>query len=187
MTQYDELFSCQCCGECCRGDMRVYLNPDDLKRIAVFEGYKNTRQLFDDFLVVIDSERSSAPLPRLRFSKGSLGCCPYLENTLDEEPGFLLKGYCRLHPDFKPLVCMLAPMYRTIDLEEDSELWGFKTPLKDCPGCSVLTEEKSYYAPEGLSTLLDSEKTFFKKIAGMLDSGCTNNEVIETLYYFDVK
>ena len=77
-------FDCKCCGECCRGDMHVYLNPDDLGLIAGCLGYKSTESLFDEKIVIIDTEKNGAPVPRLRFGTGKTGCCQLLENRLDE-------------------------------------------------------------------------------------------------------
>ncbi|MDC7226263.1 MAG: YkgJ family cysteine cluster protein [Spirochaetales bacterium] len=185
-------FECRCCGECCRGEMHVYLNPDDLKLIAKFLGYPDTRRLFEESIIIIDYERNAAPVPRLRFSSGAFGCCPFLENRLEEHSGeYQLKGLCRLHPDFKPLVCWLAPLHRTVELETGTDSWGFKPPLPGCPGCDSGndTEEKTpaaeITAPEEFFARLESEKEFFRRLAVMLDSGIDEDQIIKSLYHLD--
>ena len=182
-------FNCTCCGECCRGDMHVYLNPDDLILIARFLGLNSTRLLFERSIVIIDDERDGAPRPRLRFGSGRTGCCPFLENRLDEtDEGFNLKGLCRLHPDHKPLVCILAPLFRTVELPEGAETWGFKQPLPGCPGCAEMDEAApDGLRPDGLDTRLESETAYFKKLAEMLEMGALQDEIVSSLYYINIK
>ena len=185
-------FNCQCCGECCRGEMKVFLNPGDLFLIAEFKNLKNTKQLFDESYVIIDKSRNNAPLPRLRFSKGPAGSCPFLENRLIEEDGasLLLKGMCELHPDHKPLVCLLAPFYREVNLQKNEENWGWKTPLPGCPGCSSESEfdrveSRGFSPPEELFERLAAEADFFRKISDRLNAGAADEQIISEFYYFD--
>ena len=177
------MFECKCCGECCRDEMQVYLNPDDLLRMAEFLNYKNTKELFTNSVVLIDCKRNGYPLPRIRFSKGFTKCCPFLENNLEEDN--TLKGYCLLHPNAKPLVCSLAPLYRSIDLKANTEVWGFLSPLDGCPGgkldSSVITP------PEHLKQLLNKEKAFFKKLSQKTDQGYSKEKICSAFYYIPVK
>ncbi len=183
---------CICCGECCRGGMHVYLNPDDLLLISRFSGLSNTYGLFEQKIVIIDYERNGAPVPRLRFSKGPAGCCSFLENRLTDEdsPGFdsgRLIGLCRLHPEYKPLVCMLAPLYRSVDLDDGSEQIGFKRPLPGCPGYIGFDEKRlpDMTLSAGLKERLRRETDFFRMLSGLIADGMSEKQIIGQLYYFD--
>ena len=168
--------------------MHVYLNPDDLVLIARFMGFHNTKSLFDNSIVILDYERNGAPVPRLRFSAGVNGCCPFLENRLDERGnGYKLKGLCRLHPDSKPLVCALAPLFRRVDLVSGSEEWGFKEPLPGCPGCGEDQDLPAAERPGELESRLESERSFFKRLAALLDEKAGEEKIIKSLYYLDIK
>lgn len=190
--------------------MKVFLNQDDLLLAARFLGFSNTKQLFENNYLIIDNSRNGAPLPRLRFSKGAAGCCPFLENRLDERAGQMqLTGLCRLHPHYKPLVCHLAPLYREIDLAAGTELWGQKRPLPGCPGSEAAFEAASdarpvaadasglsgfdrifdggYRPPEELSGRLKAEHLFFKKLSERLKNNSSDIEIIEEFYYLDIK
>lgn len=167
--------------------MHVFLNPDDLNLIACFLGFLDSKLLFDESIVIIDTERGGAPLPRLRFSSGAAGCCPFLENRLDEDgDSYSLSGLCRLHPDSKPLVCWLAPLHRTVDFDLDTELWGLKSPLPGCPGFGsfIVSEAGAPEPHEFLLGRLDSEKAFFKNLSAMLDAGIPGEEIVRRLYFF---
>lgn len=191
-------FSCECCGECCRGDMKVFLNPDDLVLMARYLNLNNTQKLFDEKYVLIDYSRNNAPLPRIRFSKGPAGCCPFLENRLIETGSgagpdtAVLKGLCRLHPDFKPMVCHLAPLYRIVDTASGVESWGRRIPLPGCPGYSDAWDyedisDKDFAPPEELRTRLSAEKKFFIKMTEMLESGKKKQEIIDEFYCLDIE
>lgn len=164
--------------------MNVYLNPEDLLLMAVKSGFKTTKELFDRGIVIIDRQREGAPLPRIRFRDTAVKCCPFLENRLEEDGSLL--GLCKLHPDFKPLICGLAPLCREIDLDSDEEKWGFKEPYPGCRGCRIEKSEVNRCSevkdPE-IIRRLDSEKKFFIRLAGMLDEGLSEELIIEELYY----
>ena len=184
--------------------MHVYLNPEDLVLMArglaanglVSDAPSssfllgNTKELFDQSIVIIDYERNKAPLPRIRFSLGPAGCCPFLENRLIDEgadAGRLL-GLCSLHPKYKPLVCWLAPLNRTVDLAAGTETWGFVPPLPGCPGCREAVSQESGIpaAPVALAARLKTEERFFRKLSEMLESGKSHDEIISKLYYIDI-
>ncbi len=176
--------------------MHVYLNPDDLGLIAGCLGYKSTESLFDEKIVIIDTEKNGAPVPRLRFGTGKTGCCQLLENRLDETgDGFdRLTGLCRLHPGFKPLVCMLAPYHRSVDLSDGTESWGFTAPLPGCPGCyaagSFHAEVYRLHSGDpaispGLKDRLNRERDFYRKLSQLMESGISNDEITKMLYFFD--
>jgi len=164
--------------------MHVYLNPDDLLLMAERSGFCSTRELFDHGLVIIDHGRNNAPLPRLRFREAAVKCCPFLENRLEEDGR--LYGLCGLHPGSKPLVCILAPLFREVDLDAADDIWGFKPPLPGCPGCNAESKAENRYseiADPAILDRLDSEKQFFRRLAGLLDDGASEEKIIEELYY----
>ena len=170
--------------------MHVYLNPNDLLLMARRLGFPNTGRLFDEKLVIIDYGKNGAPVPRLRFSRGPSGCCPFLENRLDEEgAGYRLRGLCTLHPDDKPLVCWLAPGYRVVDIDAATEEWGFRPPLPGCPGCARMAPASPGPArpQEFLSERLDSEKNFFAKLSFMLDNGYSEVRIVKSLYFLSTE
>ena len=177
-------FKCRCCGECCRGEMKVFLNPEDLTLIADFLGC-SPEQVFTGGYAMVDSRGNGAPLPRIRFRRGAAQFCPFLENGLDEDGQ--LSGLCMLHPGYKPLVCMLAPGSRTIDLDAGTEVRGVEIPLPGCPGFddeSVKAEYDAaqFFSPE-IETRLEAEKKFFAELKKLLDSGVHSDTIINKLYY----
>jgi Fe-S-cluster containining protein len=151
------MFRCTICGECCRGDQAVWLNSLDMSRLAEYVDRNERRSpaLADcpspkDYLqaqriVVVETGQNGALRPRLRFRPGPAGLsCPFLVNDLDEDGR--LWGKCTLHyTQAKPLVCRLAPLARTVDLAEGSEVWMEVPPVAGCPGWKA-GEEPS---PEG--------------------------------------
>lgn len=168
--------------------MHVYLNPGDLILMAARLGFGTTKELFQRGFVIIDHERGGAPLPRIRFRRAVVKHCPFLENRLEED-GRLL-GLCLLHPDFKPLICGLAPLWREVDLDADKEVWGVKKPFPACPGCDAEVNPGNNYGeivdPEVLSRLY-AEKQFFRRLSNLLDEGVSEGLIIEELYYLSIE
>ena len=179
-----DLFACRRCGECCRGEMRVFLNPRDLVLIANYFNFNSTEALFSKGYVIIDSARGGAPLPRIRFRKGIMEFCPFLENTVDDQG--ILSGKCLLHPEYKPLVCTLAPLSREVDLDAGEESWEIRPPLPGCTGRG-LAEQPSGKADIGFEPLirarLDEETEFFRALSTMLEEKLSETEIIRRLYH----
>ncbi len=125
-------FSCTLCGECCSGEMRVFLNPLDIFRIGRFLKLEHSSELFKRRLLMLDKGQNGLQLPRIRFKEKPFLFCPFLINDFDEERG--LRGLCSLHPEHKPLVCRLAPLSRHLDLNSGEEEFEFILPHPDCPG-----------------------------------------------------
>jgi hypothetical protein len=164
--------------------MHVYLNPDDLLLMAEKCGFSSTKELFDRGLVKIDYSRDSAPRPRIRFKEAAVKCCPFLENRLEDDGSLL--GLCSLHPDSKPLICGLAPLFREVDLDAGTEVWGFKAPYPSCPGCRSDKGAEIYCAEirdPAISKRLDSEKRFFSRLMALLNAETEEGRIIEELYY----
>ncbi|MDC7224076.1 MAG: YkgJ family cysteine cluster protein [Spirochaetales bacterium] len=159
-------FKCRLCGECCSGDMKVFLNPDDLNLLSAYLGNCSGEELFLRRYVTWD-EKSGVKQPRLLFKEfQGIGFCPFLENRLEEDG--TLKGLCQLHPHYKPLVCHLAPLTRSVDFETDREEFGFILPHPSCPGCEPDEEgrEELNYAslPEEIKSRLRREKEHFRTL-----------------------
>ena len=90
--------------------------------------------LLKQHIIIVESGQNGALRPRLRFRNGPAGLsCPFLVNDLDEADR--LWGKCSLHDtQAKPLVCRLAPLARTVDLTDGSEVWMEVPPVAGCPG-----------------------------------------------------
>ncbi len=167
-----------------------FLNPQDLVLVGRFLGFSDTYELFEHSYLVIDYERNNAPLPRIRFSLGPAGCCPFLENRLIEDGPrkTRLTGQCRLHSDSKPLVCLLAPFCRVVDTGSGREDWGFLPPLQGCPGCggNEAADLPGWRPPENLKERLDAETVFFRELEKLLEAGTPSEVIIDKLYHIDI-
>lgn len=75
MASISSVFNCIICGECCRGDQKVWLNPADLERLTRHLDFDGPADLFDKRIVIPDIAEYGIERPRLRF----------LINDLDEE------------------------------------------------------------------------------------------------------
>jgi len=140
------MFQCTICGECCRGCQAVWLNTLDMSRLADHMDRRGLRSpaladcpspedyLLKQHIIIVESGQNGALRPRLRFRNGPAGLsCPFLVNDLDEADR--LWGKCSLHDtQAKPLVCRLAPLARTVDLTDGSEVWMEVPPVAGCPG-----------------------------------------------------
>lgn len=167
--------------------MEVFLNPADLKRAARFLGFEDTRPLLTERWITISDRRYGAPLPQIRFRTSPLSFCPFLENRLT--PSGSLRGLCRLHPDHKPLVCRLAPLSRSIDLDTDREEWAFTPPMPGCPGsgseaawCSGAPNLSRWFPSGDLRQDLDDERDFFRRLRQAMRDGMEKTKIIESFY-----
>lgn len=156
-------FECTLCGECCCGDQTIRLNGEDLALISQFLS-KNLDHLFAQRIVdfITDDNRFLRPVLRFKgFGKGKnrLRFCPFLENSWDA--GGTLRGFCRLHPRFKPLVCALAPWAREVDLATGIEVWKGLAPVEGCPGMGRGPLKARGDDIKGLQERLDREKEWF--------------------------
>jgi len=129
-------FDCSLCGSCCRGDIVIPLNLEDLQRMSAFLNFEKTAFLFEENYARELPLEAGGFRPAIRFKEYPEKFCPFLENRLDDANK--LKGLCRLHPDLKPLVCSLAPVGRELEFvneDEAKEKWYFTEPVSGCPGC----------------------------------------------------
>ena len=123
MAEFPAPFECTLCGECCREGQEVWLNPADLRRLANHLALNGEDDLAARRIIVHEAGEHGVRRPRLRFVPTPAGLsCRFLVNDLDEEGR--LRCRCSLHfTDAKPLVCRLAPLARSIDLESGEEEW----------------------------------------------------------------
>lgn len=157
-------YACTCCGECCRGSIDIRLNVEDLWRIARFLGVAETAELAVMGLIREEPIEGGGLWYCMRFKQGWLKCCPFLDNRLEDDARLL--GLCRLHPDWKPLVCLLAPMGREWDEKSGESVWFFQEPIEGCPG---VDDGKAVYDPKDeilrLRDRLDRETRYFAILA----------------------
>ena len=169
------MFRCRICGECCRGDQKVWLNPSDLQRLASHLGAAGSGALESRGLIVREAGEHDIVRPRLRFRLGPAGrSCPFLMNDLDDDGR--LWGRCSLHgTSAKPLVCRLAPLARFLDLATGSEEWFEIPPVIGCPGWDEADpppEGRPVPSPDldpGLRCDLDGEAAYFRLLASADD------------------
>ncbi len=197
-------FCCTLCGECCRGNQKVWLNPVDLLRLAAHLGYGDTGHLIDERIILIEAGEHGAPRARLRFPPGPVGpACRFLVNDLDEEGR--LWGRCSLHDTAaKPLVCRLAPLSRLVDLAVQPgaasskqrefpsaahfEEWREVPPVIGCPGWGDEPpppkgrEISVPVLPEALRVDLNAETEFFRRLEDMMERGEPHELIAEVLY-----
>ncbi len=130
----EHCFDCTLCGECCRGNQVVRLNAEDLTLLCRFTGLSGLAELVSAGLVEEVWDEPGILRPRLRFRQRPFRFCPFLENDLAEDG--ILRGRCQLHPDFKPLVCQVAPLAREVDDDGETavENWLVVPPVTGCPG-----------------------------------------------------
>ena len=166
-------FDCTLCGECCRGDIRISLNLNDLWKMAKHLEFQETGHLFESGWVAEEPLKEGGFRPYIRFKEKPMRFCPFLENRLQDD-GELI-GLCRLHPDSKPLVCTLAPIGREVEFP-DLETWFFTEPIEGCPGCR---EEKRCQVRQTIAPLeeeLALERLYFQVMETMQRNFCPYSE-----------
>jgi len=175
------IFTCTLCGECCSGDMKVFLNSYDLYRMAQFHNMAETGELFDRNLVMMEEGQNGLLLPRIRFKSNPYPFCPFLINDFSEEKG--LRGLCSLHPDHKPLVCRLAPLTRTLDLDSREEQFDFIPPHPGCPGCGRGDRLNPEVIGKEMREELDFEMRYFRLLR---QCARQREEIPDRLFRFSV-
>lgn len=170
-------FKCSRCANCCTGDQKVHLDLYDLYKLARFHNYAHTGILFAVGLVILIPVEQGVFLPRIRFKHKPFRFCPFLINEA-------YNGLCSLHPDYKPLVCTMAPVGREVDFENGTDRYLFVKPAPDCPGVhsevqNNLTDLKEMYTQE-----LNWQKTFFHILHHLQTARWTREVFLEKLYTF---
>jgi len=175
-------FHCQMCGECCSGDMRVFLNPHDLDKIRDFLGLDSNPCLLDKGIITLEEGQHGLILPRIAFKASSgLLFCPFLENRIEEDGSY--RGCCRLHPARKPLVCALAPMARELDLDSGAERYYFQEPVRNCPGMNTSIAYRVEKLFPQVAEELEREKEYYTRLQSLLEKGHSPHFILEQLFH----
>ncbi len=177
-------FECTQCANCCSGEQRVWLNPRDLRLMAVFLGMDHTGALFENDYVLLDRGEHGAWRPRILFKKfKQLLFCPFLENHIDDSGH--VRGFCRLHPENKPLICHLAPLGRAWDAETGSDQWLFVKPAADCPGVNSTRKNRLSDTLDRYRHRIEEETLFYQKLNQLRISDSPRRDY-QSLYLFNV-
>ena len=176
-------FNCTLCGECCRGDMEVYLNPYDLFKLARHLGFSHTRQLFEEGYVILVRGQNDMPVPRIRFRKAIIRFCPFLTNELDDENQLI--GRCGLHPAGKPLICSLSPVSRMIDLPAGHTEYRLVEPAPECPGMITGKQNRLSDLLRTFNTELSFETRFYRILDQLKILKADVFSDADQLYYFE--
>ncbi|QEN05846.1 hypothetical protein EW093_14430 [Thiospirochaeta perfilievii] len=176
-------FQCKCCGDCCSGDMEIFLNLYDLYKIAKHRGYTSTKTLFDNRIVSIAKGQNSMLFPRMVFKKYPYKFCPFLINDVDEKMN--IRGFCSLHPYTKPLVCILAPHSKIYDNDSKESKYIYTKPTESCPGKLADFENSNKQILDPILLELAYDNDFFNILSLIKDKNIQNYE--SKLYYFSTK
>lgn len=174
-------FDCSCCGDCCSGDMDIFVNIYDLYKISNFLGLKNSKELFNSGLFTLEKGQNNMICPKIKFKTQPYKFCPFLTNSVDED--FKLKGYCKLHPYHKPLVCILAPISRELNLKKSISSFFITYPSNHCNGRIYNEEDYIELTCQNLNKELQYEERYFRILDSIKSKGIKGYEKI---YYFDM-
>lgn len=149
----------------------IRLTGGDLKLLVARLGLSSVLELRTRGLVSMVREPIGDGVlvwrPRIRFRTKPIHQCPFLVNDIDESGAY--HGLCSLHPDFKPLVCTLSPLARTVEDsggDSMSETWSFVPPVEHCPGVGR-GEALRIGAPENLSGRLAEEVAWMRRLVAL--------------------
>ncbi|MBN1409814.1 MAG: YkgJ family cysteine cluster protein [Spirochaetales bacterium] len=176
-------FECTLCGECCSGNTEINLNPYDLYKMARFLQASNTQYLFDKYYVILVRGQNNMLVPRIKFKTGKYAGCPFLENVVEDSRD--IKGYCKLHPDAKPLVCKMAPLGRIIDFESHTEQYTLTPPVKGCPGMKNHKTNTIQEFIAGLEKELEEDKRFFRILEDLNKNHENTDTSLKNMYFFE--
>ncbi len=169
-------FNCTMCGNCCTGDMTVHLHLYDLYKMGKYLELNHTEYLFKRNLVKLYAAENNTWQPVIRFKRKPFKFCPFLNNEMDEQGNLI--SLCDLHPDYKPLICAMAPVGRVADLGEKNDEFIFVKPAPDCPG--VEAEQVQYLSQ--VTQEFDKELEYQKRYFHLLEK-CSDLEWSKDLYY----
>ncbi len=179
------LFECTKCGNCCIGDIRITLNPYDLYKMAHFLKMKSTCELFDqNYVCLFKHHEHNVWLPEILFKTSPLKFCPFLINDADDKN--YIQGLCSLHPEYKPVVCSMAPVGRILDFEEFTDQFAFLRPAPDCPG---VEEQKENHISEDIAAFSDElnlQNRFFRILEQLNEVDYSKEYYQENIYQFNV-
>ncbi|MCG8526984.1 MAG: YkgJ family cysteine cluster protein [Opitutales bacterium] len=168
-------FDCTSCGECCRGDIEIRLNLNDLQKMVRHLGLQNAGELFDEDLIDLVPQEGGGYRVTIQFRENLIKFCPFLENRLENDGE--LKGFCQLHPYQKPLVCKMAPVGREIEFP-DMERWFFSEPIEGCPGCRSAKSCDLKSDLENWKDELEAERQYYQVLVLMLNNGMSSEDYL---------
>lgn len=177
-------FECTLCGECCRGDMDVFLNLYDLYKISRYFGLQNTKGLFDKGYVELKSAQHGMPMPKIRFRKTMLSFCPFLVNELSAKEELI--GRCNLHPEHKPLICSRSPVGCEIDLANGKYAYQLVEPALECPGMEKPKKNRLSAMHRSYAKELKYEDRFYRILEHLKTNSIESSRIKKQLYYFTV-
>lgn len=177
-------FDCTRCGNCCTGDIRITLNLYDLYKMARFLKMASTEKLFEQNYVQLFKHEHNVWLPEIKFKSRPLTHCPFLLNDADEYN--YIQGLCSLHPEYKPLVCALAPVGRILDFDEKEDQFVFIKPAPDCPGIDIQKQNHLSNDIIQLEKELNWQKRFFKILDRLKKAEHSERYFPDNLYQFPV-
>ncbi|MBN1409046.1 MAG: hypothetical protein JW956_14700 [Calditrichaceae bacterium] len=173
------------CGNCCSGDIRITLNLYDLYKMARYLKMKSTIELFDrDYVRLFKLDEHNVWLPEIQFKTNPLKFCPFLINEVDDKK--YLQGLCSLHPEYKPLICAMAPVGRILDFDNDSDQFVFMKPAPDCPGADQKKEHHLSKDIKSYDVELNFQKRFFRILEQLKAVDYSKEYYQEYLYQFYV-
>jgi len=174
--------------------MKVFLNPEDLRRLGRFLGMGHTERLFQEGYLVMDRGQNGLLFPRMRFRGHRPGFCPFVENHWNPDTG-TLRALCALHGKAKPLVCRLAPLARELDFKDagtqagvpPEESWFLQEPVTGCPGMDRGEDQLLREALAPLREELEGEAGFFRRLMEEENRGGTPESLFETFFLFPLE
>lgn len=153
--------------------------------MARFLKMKSTRELLDqNYVRLFKHVEYNVWLPEIQFRTIPLKFCPFLINDADDKN--YIQGLCSLHPEYKPLVCSMAPIGRILDFEEFSDQFAFLKPAPDCPG---IDEQKENHISEDIAAFSDElnlQKRFFRILEQLKEADYSKEYYQENLYQINV-
>lgn len=163
--------------------MEVFLGPGDLHALGLFLDMDHTDRLYHEGLIKDSPGQHRIPWPRLWFRGRTPRFCPFVENHWSETRG--LKALCRLQDRAKPLICRLAPLTRTADLDTGTDTFTVTPPVRGCPGFEAPEEQslEDYLGP--LRRELEEEGRFFRILKKALDGG-ESPESLNRYFHFSL-
>jgi|GEM_PF-1596805 len=178
------LFKCTCCGDCCTGNMDININVYDLYKIARFLKLKNSRELFDNGLIRLVQIQNRCWTPQIVFRTSPFKFCPWLINDLGDDD--VLRGFCSLHPEHKPLICKMAPAGRVVDFDNNQISYMMTAPTENCPGMDSTFENRLSVLKTELKKELDFEYRFYQILDKLEDKDISQSLMQLEYYCFDV-
>lgn len=179
-------FECTLCGDCCVGDQEVLLNLSDLYNMAQFLSYPSTAQLFaNQWVELVQDAEHTVWRPRIKFKTRPFKFCPFLMNETDDSGQ--LKGLCQLHPEFKPLICFMAPVGCVYDAENHSTQFILVPPTEDCPGMEQPEFNHLNDYLRDFEKDLHYQELFFEALEQLKKHNLSPDEFRKYVYEFPVK